>query len=328
VTRTRVIIVSVVGVVAVFVGLWAMTSGGGAGQSVEAVFSNVTGLVNHSVVLHKGVRVGEVTSIEPYGKGGEKALLRVAFDPDVDLTLRKDAGLVLRLKSVLGEMFLDLDPGKSPEPLEGGRITRTHRDTSLDRLVYAGAGIARDLQAAEETRLVVNELRALVESSGGDVLAITANTRKFVDGLSTRAAALSTIIANLDALTSGTEGNAGALGGAIVTVRDTLVSVRGLLERNQARIEALIRLLDNVISEADPAVVDRQLAQAADYVDKIYQGIRIMHAVLNHDIPALGFLIAVPASLPDDFYGQIEAWSKNPVLRKVLIRILEGYLGS
>ncbi len=324
--RVRVLATAVAGCLLVLGGLLAMMTPGGGTQRVEAHFANVLGLVNRSTVLYKGVRVGEISRIDPLGRTGNRAKLTVTFEQGSEIDLRKDAAVALRLKTVLGELYLDLDPGKSSEPLEGP-ITRTHTDISLDRLIYSGADMITDLQDSDAVQVMIVQSRELIETSGGDVTAVAANTKTLADGLADRSDEIGRIIANLDQITAASEGRSDALGAALAQAAAALADVRNLLVRNRARIDQLVRTVRKVVDASDLAEVDAQLAQAPRYLDQIYSGIRTVNAVLNHDVPALGILPGLPTSAAQDFYAEVEKWGKNPVMRKILIAVLQSYLG-
>ncbi|GEM_PF-403914 len=327
--RSRMLITTAVGILCVLAALLFVNQGGNVGSAneYEAVFDNVTGLVNHSQVLYRGVQIGEVTRIDPADKGGHDARLTLTIDGEKVPPLQDDASMTLRLKSILGEMFMDLDPGSSGTPLQGKELPRTHRDTSLDRLLFAGAGLFDDLRTAEETKFVLDELRFLIDHSSDDLLSITSNTKELVQGLEMRLDTLSTIIVNIDELTAATAGRADEVGQAVLDVNQILFDVQRALVRNHEQITDLVTVIEDVVETADLPLLDEQLAQAPAYIDEVYQMTRLLHALAYHEIPILGSLVLMP-NLSSDVYHQVNEIKHNPILRKIVIEMIETYYYS
>jgi len=324
----RVLIPTLIGVAVVLFGLVMMVrSGGTKGDKFRAVFDDVTGLVNHSPVLHRGVRVGEVVQIEGEGSGWRQAMLTVKMDPDSGVQVDSDATMTLRLKSLLGEMFLDLDPGHSGEPLTSP-ITTTHRDTSFDRLIYSGAEAFKNLSGAEETKQIVDELKQTLQVSSGDVVRITSNARVLLDTLVAKDQTIATIISNLDNITTSVDNDAGKLGDTIVSINGIVSNVRTQLAKNHDRIVEMTDLLKRVVTNTDLAKLDEQLTKLPEMFDKAYEGMRVIDALMHHCTPAMGYLTILPWDAAQNGYALAEQWSKNPVLRTFWTKILSTYLNN
>lgn len=328
--RFKVIATSLVAAAILLTGLVLMASASATGETFEAHFDDVIGLNNNAQVMHQGVKVGEITSIEPLDGGGREAKLTVTLQDGADLELQTDAEAVLRLKTLLGELFLDLDPGQSGQPLSGPiELAQTHRDTSIDTILYQGAALYDDVAAAEETKFVIDQFKALVESSGDDIRAITRNTRTLTDGLTEREAVATRIISNLDTLTAATDGRAEELGLAIQDVNATLAKVRDLIVRNRGQIQTLLATINNVIDTLDLEKLDALLAKVPSVIDELDRGTLVLRALLQHRIPALGNLILTPANAAESTYNKAEHIAQtNPFMRDLLVRALESYLGS
>lgn len=326
--RARVLAVTIVGVALVLGGLWLMAqSGDKNGKQFVAIFDDVTGLVNHSSVLHRGVRVGEITEIQGEGDGWRQASLTVNLDADSDMKLTSDASVTLRLKSVLGEMFLDLDPGHSSQPLDGP-ITRTHRDTSFDRLIYSGAEAVKDIQGAQETKEVVDRLKRLVQTSGTDVVAIATDARTLLDTLNSKVDTINTIISNLDQITASQDGNEGKLGDQLVQINSVIASARRTLANHHDQLVDLTKTLQRLLDATDLSKLDEQLSKLPEYFDKIYSGIRTANALVRHCIPSAAYLIPFPIDAAQQAYQDAYEWSKNPVTQALWLNILNAYLGA
>lgn len=326
--KIRLLLVTAIGVGVVLSGLWFMAqSGDRSGREVEAIFDDVTGLVNNSAVLHRGVKIGEITQIAGEGEEWRKARLTINLQRDSGVTLTSDATVTLRLKSVLGEMFIDLDPGHSSEPLEGP-ITRTHRDTSFDRLIYSGAEAIKDIQGAQETKEVVDRLKQLVNTSSADVVAIAHDARILLDTLNSKVDTINTIITNLDQITASQSANPGKLGTQLVQVNVILGDARRFLANHHDQLVSLTKTLQRVIDSTDLSKLDEQLTKLPEYFDKIYAGMRVVNAIVNRCIPAQGYLIPFPVDAAQKAYQDAYKWSQNPVTRTLWLNILNAYLGA
>jgi len=81
--------------------------GGRGDNNYVAEFDNATGLVAQSDVKIAGISVGKVAELEL--SPSEKALVTLSLDDSI--RLRQGTRAVIKSKSLLGEMFLELQPG-------------------------------------------------------------------------------------------------------------------------------------------------------------------------------------------------------------------------
>lgn len=72
-----------------------------------------------------GIQVGSVSGIAAKG-----ALVEVDFTVDRDVALTTDTGTEVKLGSLLGQRFLQLDPGNGPKLPQGGTLTLANADDS------------------------------------------------------------------------------------------------------------------------------------------------------------------------------------------------------
>ena len=93
--------------------------------TVHARFSNVVGLSKNDFITVKGVRVGRVSAIDQQGALADVSL---SFD---GITLHDDATAVVRPRNLLGETWLQVDPGTSSRPeLPDGAVLAVRRTVS------------------------------------------------------------------------------------------------------------------------------------------------------------------------------------------------------
>ncbi len=112
---------------------------GNDGTTVEAIFSNVSGLEDQTPVRLAGVRIGNVASIT---LKGNRALVRIHLKPGI--TLPASAHASLAGGGLMGEKFIALsaDPNDT-KPLPSGKRIPTVSSGNLDGLI-ARAGSAAD----------------------------------------------------------------------------------------------------------------------------------------------------------------------------------------
>lgn len=101
----------VLGAISLFVWL-SLAVGGGAPREAKRyvlLFDSALGLHEDNSVAIAGVQVGVVDDI---GIEGRRARVTIAIDPSV--VLHDNAKAAVRAKTLLGEKYVDLDPGEAP----------------------------------------------------------------------------------------------------------------------------------------------------------------------------------------------------------------------
>jgi phospholipid/cholesterol/gamma-HCH transport system substrate-binding protein len=109
----------------------------GGGNTYYASFSESGGLKANDEVRIAGVRVGKVDSVELAGDQ-----VRVAFKVDSDEEFGTDTAAAIKVKTILGSMFLALEPA-GPGQLEEKSMIPVERTSSPYNVVDAFEGLAR-----------------------------------------------------------------------------------------------------------------------------------------------------------------------------------------
>jgi phospholipid/cholesterol/gamma-HCH transport system substrate-binding protein len=100
---------------------------------IEARFTSVSGLKEGAFVEAAGVRVGQVKSITYLP---EDALARVILRIQDNITIPDDATASIRTAGIIGDKFVKITPGGSPDYLESGMaITETEPSINLEELI-------------------------------------------------------------------------------------------------------------------------------------------------------------------------------------------------
>jgi phospholipid/cholesterol/gamma-HCH transport system substrate-binding protein len=129
--------------------LGGMTFSGNGGLLLHATFNQIGGLAERAPVVISGVKVGKVTKIEL----GQDLRARVTLDVDSKLELPVDTSASIRTSGLLGDQFIELEPGAEDELLApGGEIALTESALSIEKLVGSlvhDAGLGDDEEATE-----------------------------------------------------------------------------------------------------------------------------------------------------------------------------------
>lgn len=235
---------------------------------VQAVFPSVAGLDAKSAVRIAGVRVGIVEKI---ALEGARALVTLRIDPNVKL--RQGASARVRSLGMLGEQFVELEPGPlGNPPLPAGTILTGASPTGFDQVLDSANGVAADVKSvtenfrrtlggAEGERRIaeivdnVRELTAaiknMVNENRGELAATIGNMREFSQTLKTElpilaeklgrlADGLDQMVAENRANIHDSLANVKDLTGRLRTSADNLNSISGKIDRGEGSIGKLV----------------------------------------------------------------------------------------
>ena len=104
----------------------AATGGDDEGDQITTTIADAGQLEKGAEVRASGVRVGEVSDIE---LTDGKAKLTIKLSDGV-LPLHQDATLTMRPVNVLGENYIDLDPGTDEAPFTDSTVIPADRTTT------------------------------------------------------------------------------------------------------------------------------------------------------------------------------------------------------
>jgi phospholipid/cholesterol/gamma-HCH transport system substrate-binding protein len=193
----------------IVVAVWAAFSFGGGGpkdaQRFVLLFDSALGLSEDNTVAIAGVKVGVVEGI--HVEGG-LAKVDVAIDKDVAVNI--DASAAVRQKTLLGERYVDVNPGTSSQRAASGTVFRDNdKTTQIDEVIRQvavlverlnritpplesalarideslrgedGAALfAEALATVRDARVLFKDAHAFVEKSGNDFAAVAALARE------------------------------------------------------------------------------------------------------------------------------------------------------
>jgi phospholipid/cholesterol/gamma-HCH transport system substrate-binding protein len=199
----------------------------GGGDTYYADFSEAGGLKANDEVRIAGVRVGKVDSVSLDGDH-----VKVAFRIEDGADFGTDTRAAIKVKTLLGAMYLSLEPAGSGQLSEGSEIP-TSRTTSPYDVVEAFSGLARTSERIDTGQLATS-LTTLADLTRNT----PANFRKALSGvsaLSTNLAArnqqIGTLLQNLRTVTTTLNSRDQDIVGLM---RDSAVLFRALDKRRQA----------------------------------------------------------------------------------------------
>jgi phospholipid/cholesterol/gamma-HCH transport system substrate-binding protein len=101
---------------------------------VVALFNNIGGLKTRATVSMAGVKIGTVEAVELDPDTLEARVVLKIFDRFSDLP--NDSSASVLTAGILGDQYVDLEPGGSPDPLQDGdRILVTNSAVVLEQLI-------------------------------------------------------------------------------------------------------------------------------------------------------------------------------------------------
>lgn len=112
----------------------------GGGTTYYASFTEASGIKSGDEVRIAGVRVGKVTDV-----GLDNGHVQVAFRISTDDHFGQDTGASIKVKTLLGQMFLSLEPAGAGQLAAGSTIPLSRTRSAFD-VVQAFSGLASRVQ--------------------------------------------------------------------------------------------------------------------------------------------------------------------------------------
>ena len=247
-------------------GALVTTAASGGGTDTTPSFTievdNAFGLVNGGDVKVAGVRAGKVASIS-LDKRTLHALIGVKISVSGFGSFRTDATCSSRPQSLIGEYFVDCDPGHSPNLLRsGGRIPVTQTTSTI------APDLVNDILRRpydERLSLIIDELGAAVAGRGADLNAALhravpalAQFDQVLAGLANQNATLKDLTQNGDTVIRGlAQGQ-----GDVTHFVDASANLATLSAQRRANLQATFHRLPRFFAELGPTM--QQLGAAAD----------------------------------------------------------------
>jgi len=281
-------------------GDWSLTPR----TQVDVYFQNPGGLSAGAAVKVAGRKVGKIIEMTFLGQdgpihpaSGRPSLVRtrVELDEEVYSHLRADVRFYITTKGVLGDPFLEIEPGVSPTPLDSKTLVFGTDPPRLDLFLADGAELVRSLNRLLTTNQeeldvliggsarLIGELDEVVHDDGGTgerariarimqgVEELVGETRTLVSGAQEKFIDDPSVERSLDNLESVSRKLDRDIDPLIKDVRSALATVDRLGNtigpEEQKEIKSALSKLDDIATRAD-----RTLANVDQMVEKMRRG--------------------------------------------------------
>src|SRR5919197_1512865 len=135
--------------------LMGAKSGGTQTKTVKIVFDNAFGLTSGGDLKIGGVRAGKTTGFSVTNSFPPKAVVTAKLTQKGFQSFRKDASCAIRPQSLIGEYYVDCQPGTSEAPLKNDTVPVTKTSSTVPQ------DLIQDVMRRpyrERLRLIINEL--------------------------------------------------------------------------------------------------------------------------------------------------------------------------
>lgn len=185
-------------------------------QHFYTILKNAGGVAERTQVRVAGVQVGEVKAVELLPDGA-----KVAYDIDSNIKIPKGSFIEIKARGILGDVFIEVTRNEAGQGFleNGSALPLSPESNDIQTLITTLNSVARDIKK--------------VSNSFANVL----GTEQGETSLKNIVGNIEGITADLREVTSSQKTN---LKEAIQAIRDSAVRISALLERNDAKIDAII----------------------------------------------------------------------------------------
>lgn len=241
----------------------------GGGDTYYASFSEAGGLKVNDEVRIAGVRVGKVRGIELAGDH-----VRVEFQVDEDAEFGKETGAAIRVKTILGAMFIALQPAGSGQLEEGGEIPVSRTSSPYD-IVEVFEGLAERSEKIDTDQLAqaLDTMATLTQNTPEEFQAALKGVSALSANVAARDDELNTLLRNLQKVS-------GVLGDRkddlIALMRDGDTLFRALVARREAVHDLLVSTAN--LSQELTALVKQSRADLKPALDNLESVVDLLNA--------------------------------------------------
>ncbi len=240
---------------------------GGKGYRVYGLFGNAIGLYEKTRVLSAGLRVGQVEErVLDQESGKAKVFLRI----DPQIRLYANASLGKKSASLLGEYYLDIDPG-TPYAIKDGKRVDVPRLQEGDQIkkVTEPAEMGEIMDAVGSTlpvlKAILEDLKGL---TSGPIKDIANNTNELIERNSV---IVERLLGRMDEIAATVEGvtksEADDVKIALHNVREITEGLKGLVGTTQGQVSGAGEDLRSSLQKLQHSV--DSLDKSLNHVEKI-----------------------------------------------------------
>jgi phospholipid/cholesterol/gamma-HCH transport system substrate-binding protein len=235
----------------------------GGGDTYYAAFSESGGLKANDEVRIAGVRVGKVESV-----GLEGDHVKVAFRVDTPSEFGADTRAAIKVKTLLGAMYLALEPAGSGQLTEGSEIP-VERTSSPYDVVDAFSGLAQTSERIDTDRLATSltTLADLTRNTPEEFRSALSGVSRLSSNIAARDDQINTLLKNLKRVSGVLDERDDDI---VALMKDSDVLFRALVARRQAVHDLLVstsRLSKELTALVQQSRTD--LAPALDHLENV-----------------------------------------------------------
>ncbi len=262
----------------------------GGGDTYYAAFSEAGGLKANDEVRVAGVRVGKVQSVDLDGDH-----VRVKFKVDGAVDFGADTGADIKVKTLLGAMYLSLEPAGSGQLEEGSEIP-VSRTTSPYDVVDAFSGLADTSERIDTDQLAgsLDTLASLMKNTPEEFQGALRGMSALSQNIAARDEQLNELLTNMEKVSGVLADRNGDL---ITLMKDGDKLFRALVARREAVHNLLVAT--SQLSRELTALVKQtraDLKPALDHLDSVVDMLRKNQENLDNSLRLLGPFYRVFAS--------------------------------
>jgi phospholipid/cholesterol/gamma-HCH transport system substrate-binding protein len=259
---------------------------GSQGYRVWCIFHDATGLVEKSRVQIAGLNIGQIVD-----RRLEGSFARITLRVIPETQLWSNATVFKKSASLLGEFYLELDPGtaESPDPMTG-KMQKNHLLQDGDQIpnVVEAVSTSDILVQVNETlpvlRAILQDVRKLTQGPLQDI------AKSVQNGVDRNSAAAEQLLHHIDSIAGDIKGmTAGQAGNdvkkSLENIREITESIKGLVGQGGTEMgstgDKLRQDLDKIGSAVDN--LNHTLENMSQVTDRVNKGEGTVGRLLNDD---------------------------------------------
>jgi phospholipid/cholesterol/gamma-HCH transport system substrate-binding protein len=261
---------------------------GGKGYRTYALFTNALGVYEKTRVLSAGLRVGQVEErVLDQDSGKAKVFIRI----DPEIRLYENAVIGKKSASLLGEYYLDIDPG-TPFIMKYGKRVESRRLKEGDQIVNVTEP-AEMGQIMDSVSTILPVLKAILDDlkglTAGPIKDIANNTNEMIEKNSVIVERLLGRMDEIAATVQGiTKSEADDVKVALHNVREITEGIKGLVGTTQGQVSGAGEDLRSSLQKLQHSVdsLDKSLNHVEKITGKMADGEGTVGHLLNDDTVA------------------------------------------
>lgn len=260
--------------------------GGGKGYHVWALFTDAAGLYEKSRVQTAGIAIGQIERRE-LDPDTARAKITVRMDPKT--VLWSNAVVSKKAASLLGELYLEIDPGTPFSPGKAGKPVANVQLQEGDQIktVIEAAGVGTIIDQVGQTIPVLKQILTDVQKlTSGPITEAATNVS---DLIQKNSAVLESVLGRVDRIAANVEGvtatEADDVKIAIKNVREITENIKNLVGASQGEVDKTGTAVRGTIDKLQTTVasLERSMNNIEKVTAQIAGGAGTVQTLINDD---------------------------------------------